>query len=370
MMRVPWGGSEALWHGAALRLRQEGHTISICVKGRAQLAKPIADLKSEGVPLCLHHPVGVFGSTFRRLRKRVFPAWSQHAEIRAWLRHEKPDLACVSGGNFKDGLWVLEILKELGIPFTAVVQANAEWLWPADPERERLVAVYQQAAGIFCVSQGNLNLLETQLATPLPQAEVIRNPFNVEWDQPETWPTEDLPLRLACVGRLEPDAKGQDLIIASLARPEWRMRDVRVSFYGKGASEAGLKALVAKHGLQERVIFAGQTNDIASLWAEHHALLMPSRYEGLPLALVEAMLCGRPAVVTDVAGHCEMVTDGVEGFVADGPQHKLWHQAMERMWQNRADLAAMGRAARERARQTTPSDPCAVFADKLLQLCR
>lgn len=57
---------------------------------------------------------------------------------------------------------------------------------------------------------------------------------------------------------------------------------------------------------------------------------MPSRFEGLPLAMVEAMLCARPVVATDVAGHAEIIEDGVTGFLADAPTAGSMAAALER----------------------------------------
>ena len=64
-------------------------------------------------------------------------------------------------------------------------------------------------------------------------------------------------------------------------------------------------------------------------------LVMPSRFEGLPLAIVEAMLCARPVVATDVAGHAEVVEDGVTGFLADAPTVGAIAAALERCWVRR-----------------------------------
>jgi glycosyltransferase involved in cell wall biosynthesis len=368
MTRVPWGGSEALWHGAAMRLMERGHTVGISVKARKPLPNPVIDLCQSGASLQTHHPYGFIGSGLLHLRERFLPFWRKHARLESWLRSFQADLVCVSGGNFKDGYWALEILNRLSIPYVIVVQANTEWLWPSDSERERLLRIYRDAKAVFCVSRANLELLEDQLATRLSNAEVVRNPFNLDWDQPSSWPMESEPLRMACVGRLEPDAKGQDLIIKCLARPEWADRAVEVSFFGEGASSQSLEELARREQVLDKVRFCGNTNDIAAVWRDHHVLLLPSRYEGLPLALVEAMLCGRPSVVTDVAGHCEVVADGVEGFVAKAANQALWNDAMERLWSQQLQLCEMGERARTRARQEFPEDPCAVFADKLVGL--
>jgi glycosyltransferase involved in cell wall biosynthesis len=104
------------------------------------------------------------------------------------------------------------------------------------------------------------------------------------------------------------------------------------------------------------------------IWARNHALAVPSRFEGLPLALVEAMMCGRPAVVTDVAGNSEVIEDGVTGFLADAPTVRSMESALERFWAQRNDLERMGQVAAARIRQLIPPDPVGVFSDKIKEL--
>ena len=70
--------------------------------------------------------------------------------------------------------------------------------------------------------------------------------------------------------------------------------------------------------------------------------MMFSRAEGTPLALVEAMLCGRPAIVSDVGGNQEWVTEGQTGFVAEAPVIGPTRAALERAWSARQDWKAMG----------------------------
>jgi len=96
---------------------------------------------------------------------------------------------------------------------------------------------------------------------------------------------------------------------------------------------------------------------------------MPSRYEGMPLAMVEAMLCARPIVATDVAGHSEIVEDEVTGFLADAPTVPSLRRALERLWAKRAELKAIGEAAANSIRKYIPTDPICVFAEKLETLC-
>lgn len=159
-------------------------------------------------------------------------------------------------------------------------------------------------------------------------------------------------------------AKGQDLILEVLRDQRWRHRDVTVSFVGNGANTRGLKRQCERYGLSS-VRFVGFVSDVETVWRNHHALLLPSRLEGLPLALVEAMLCWRAAVVTDVAGHREVITDGVNGFLAKAPTVELLNDAMERAWSNRRHLAEMGKHAGECIRALVPADPGAQFVTRL-----
>ena len=210
--------------------------------------------------------------------------------------------------------------------------------------------------------------MEIQLGVALPNAEIVRNPSNVRREAAPPWPPQSQVLRFACIGRLQPDAKGQDLLLRVLASEPWRSRAIEVSFFGVGDMEDGLKRLVRWFQLEERVKFYGHVEDIEGLWATHHALVLPSRFEGLPLVIVEAMLCARPVIVTDVAGNAEIVQDGVTGFVAEAATVHHLNLAMERAWIRRSHWEDIGKAAALAIREIMPNDPAAVFAQRLLVL--
>jgi len=76
---------------------------------------------------------------------------------------------------------------------------------------------------------------------------------------------------------------------------------------------------------------------------------MPSIMEGMPLAVVEAMLCGRTVMATHVGGHKEWITHNINGFIADEPTVESISEAMEMTWSKKNNWESMGKAAHEKA---------------------
>jgi glycosyltransferase involved in cell wall biosynthesis len=163
---------------------------------------------------------------------------------------------------------------------------------------------------------------------------------------------------------LDPAAKGQDLLLRTLASTEWRDLPIELNLFGAGPYELALRRMT---GLLElpNVHFRGHVTDVASIWEKNHLLVLPSRYEGLPLALVEAMWCARPAVVTDVGGNAELCIDDETGFVARSATLSSFSDALQRAWNRRREWPHLGRAARRRVENVVPKDPVACFCEQL-----
>jgi glycosyltransferase involved in cell wall biosynthesis len=370
MAGSPWGGSEELWSGAALRLLAGGHEVLASVVSWPAVPGPLAELERRGAVVDRRPRITpLWRRGVNRLRRAVRsaadgdPAWRR-------IRRFRPDLVCISQGTAMCGVdWMLRCLRA-GIPYAVICQANYENWWPDDGRAEQVRTAFEGCRHAGFVSHRNRQLCEAQIAAPLPRSEVVRNPFVVPYDAAPEWPGPAEPLRLACVARLDPKAKGQDLIVAVLAAEKWRRRGLHVSLFGSGPCSDNLRRLLELHGLESSITFAGHVDDVLGIWRTHHALLLPSRYEGLPLALVEAMLCGRIGIVTDVAGNTEVVEDDVTGFVAAAPTAWLLDAALERAWARRDAWREMGRMAARAIRRAVPADPAAVYADKLLALAR
>ena len=136
---------------------------------------------------------------------------------------------------------------------------------------------------------------------------------------------------------------------ATLVRAVGRVPGARLVLVGSGPLEHDLRVLVAHDGLAERVTFAGSRGDVADLLPAFDVFALSSRYEGLPIALLEAMAAGRPCVATRVGGIPEVVTDGVDGVLVPPGDPDALADALSALAADPDRRAALGSAAVTRA---------------------
>jgi glycosyltransferase involved in cell wall biosynthesis len=187
------------------------------------------------------------------------------------------------------------------------------------------------------------------LCMKISNAIIVRNPVNLVSTSIVPYPKNGQVTNFAVVGNLISIHKGQDLLLEVLSQPTWSNRSWHLNIYGSGPDENYLKKLCSFLGLTNRVTFHGHVADIRGIWERNNMLVMPSLMEGMPLAVVEAMLCARPCVVTDVGGHTEWISEGIEGFIAEAATVHSLAWTMNRAWDNKEKWIEMGKNARNRA---------------------
>ena len=363
MEGTPWGGSESLWAGAAEKLARRGAQVSVSIKDWGFPVKEVEPLRSAGCRIFKRSVPALLRRAARKL-----PPWRDYPRRHVKKIAAGADLIVLSQGSNGESVDWMEAAHANGYRYAVIAQAAVEAWWPADDVLERVASGYNHARHAFFVSEANLTLTRQQFVVPLCNASVIRNPFNVRYDARPAWPsTSSDELRLACIGRLDAAAKGQDVLFQVLDLPRWRERKVHVTLFGSGRTERGLRRWADVLKLPS-LAFAGFAENIEHIWGSHHALIHPSRWEGMPLVLVEAMLCGRPAIITDVAGARELVRDNINGFLAKAPTVELLDEAMNRAWENRRRLKEIGEQAAIDVRKYVGPDPTEDFVRELLAL--
>jgi len=153
------------------------------------------------------------------------------------------------------------------------------------------------------------------------------------------------------VARLVPQ-KGLDLLIVAFASLQERERaGWRLELVGDGPERSALVALARRHGISDQVVFAGFQAEPLRYMQQASIFALPSRFEGMPNALLEAMASGLPSVVSDASpGPLEMVSDGRQGLVVPSEDAKSLSEALERLIADEPLRRQLGEAAQETLR--------------------
>lgn len=155
----------------------------------------------------------------------------------------------------------------------------------------------------------------------------------------------DRPFVLA-VGRLE-HQKAHDLLLEAFAKSP-AARDLDLVIIGRGSREAQLRARAAAFGIGERVKFVDFTSNPWAWMAKAALFVLPSRWEGFPSVLVEALACGAPALATACDfGPAEVLEHGVSGWIVPPGNADAFSGAMDHLIghpETLARLAANGPA--------------------------
>lgn len=206
-------------------------------------------------------------------------------------------------------------------------------------------------------------------AAPAANVEVVHNAVDLERWSPERIERRAARLRLGRAGeralligvvaQLTP-WKGQDTAIEALALLREQGFDAhllligsakfvaRATRYDNAAYLARLRRLVADAGLQDRVSWLGEREDVPELVRALDVLLLPSWEEPFGRALIEAMAMEVPVVATKVGGPPEIVRDGREGLLVAPREPSAWAAAIRALAEHPERASEMGRRGRRR----------------------
>jgi glycosyltransferase involved in cell wall biosynthesis len=153
---------------------------------------------------------------------------------------------------------------------------------------------------------------------------------------------------LVLVARLVP-IKQIDLFIRVVALLR-STREITAAIVGDGPLRASLEQQAAALGVSGAITFAGRQSDVAGWLARSRIFVLTSESEGLALSMMEAMMGGLPAVVPRVGDLENLVSNGQNGYLIDGPSAPAFASAIERLLDDPARYAAFSAAAEQAAR--------------------
>ena len=337
------GGSEKLWIQAALETKERGDEVIVVIKKWEPEPDFIDDLRKAGILV---------------LFKNYFE-FSQIVEF-------NPSLMIISIGDQDEGTEWYEQCSASKIPYVIVNQLTKEPMyWPVNEQLvPKLIKGQEGAEIVLFTGKNNLRVMEKRLGHPITNSGIFYNPTGTERNINIPYPKSGEKLQIAIVGNLHNIHKGQQLAIELFAKQKWRVRPVHLNIYGKGQDEDELKRQVYDRYLTN-VTFCGFANDLTEVWAQNHAIFLPSYMEGLPIVLMSAMLCARVSIATDIGSHTEVISDNVSGFIAAKPGVEALDEALERAWQRREEWEKMGLEARSAILKFLPEDPLRFFIHRI-----
>lgn len=159
-------------------------------------------------------------------------------------------------------------------------------------------------------------------------------------------------------------------LIEAIDRIRRDVPDVIALWVGTGPLEAELRSQVGARGLGDHIRFLGMRDDVPDLLPALDVFVLGSRFEGLPISLLEAMAAGLPSVTTRVGGIAEAIDDGKQGLLVPAGDPGALAGAVTELLEDDAMRVRMGEAALERVTRDFSIDRAAIRTAALYdELC-
>ncbi|TDH20839.1 glycosyltransferase [Segetibacter sp. 3557_3] len=365
-LQQTYGGSEVLWVKMAENAVSRGHEIQVVVYAQTDGLHPaLAKLQQNATFVEMPNSFvkgNKMAAVVRYVKGKLMP-YNLDEVVKF-----KPDCIVVNQVHTYSAPFhpaINDLLHHSNFPFYLISHFNTdhEVLSYADIVKAR--SLFKKAKKISFVSERNKEIAEKQLAVRLPNAEVISNHPEISKLKYLDYPAEEQPIKFASVARLEANFKGQDILLEIFKQEKWRERSWHLNLYGSGPDENYLRDLCSFYSLDSKVTFHGHVPGIEAVWKENHALLLPSIAEGKPLALIEAMMCGRIGIASDVAGNGELIDDLENGYLASSFFVAPFGKTLENAWQQKSSWAEMGKKANRKILETIDFNPHQTFMNKI-----
>ena len=123
---------------------------------------------------------------------------------------------------------------------------------------------------------------------------------------------------------------------------------IRFQLAGNGLEWPKLHGMIDRYSLSDVFELKGHVDNIADFYRELDLYINTSVHEGIPMSILEAMVQGIPIVAPRVGGLAEIIDDGVQGYLLDSRDPKIFAERCFELYENKSLRKNMGRAAREK----------------------
>jgi len=304
---MPVGGAEDFALGAGAHLAPEFEARYVCLRELGPLGGEAA---ASGRRV---HLVPVFSS-------RWITPWGIR-RFAAWLRCE--GISVVHSQTHHAHIFATKAAKLLGIPSVVHQQKTLEKIPPRQDRHFR--ASLGRCAHIVALSERTARDLTDAFAVPPDKITVVangiaRDVFCPPVDRAALRRQLGLPeggLLAGSVGRLH-HHKSHETTIKAVALARSQGADVSAVLVGEGVQRTQLESLASSLGVADAVIFAGVQRPVVPWMQCLDVFVLPSVWEGQPLALLQAAACGLPVLASNIEGNTAVLGPGYPGLFAPG----------------------------------------------------
>jgi len=298
----------------------------------------------------VHGPIGLVKNIISILK--VFLKASSDKNDRALIRVP---------GIFPTIAWAVFSIRGFPYAVEAMADAEAQFSKQAFQKRGRLIykIIWVNAMKLQCrLAKASAYVTKKALQEKFPPGKGKFTCSFTTLDLPESFISEKpkdadyfkkRPFKIVNVAMMQKHLKGQDIIIKAFAEFS-KNKDVELVLVGDGDTRVEFENLAADLCISDKVKFLGRKSagiEIFSVLDESHIFVLPSRQEGLPRVVIEAMARGLPCIASDLPGNFELLDNE---FIVKDNSVEGWRIILERVWSDCDLLASLSTNNIEKAR--------------------
>jgi glycosyltransferase involved in cell wall biosynthesis len=316
LKNLPSGCQPIIATGEGGYLAEEARQLGVPVHHMAHLRQPMSPLNDV---LALREIISLIRSEVPDLIHAHTSKAGLLGRLAGWLTRT-PTIFTAHTWSFADGVSTLQ--RWISLPF------------------ERLAG--HIGGKVITVSRANEDIALRKAITRRANLVTIWNGIP-DSDLRATPGVTEIP-KVVMVARFAPQKDQLSLVKAlSGVQAPWRL-----ALVGDGPTRSEVEAEAQRLNLSDRIDFLGDRGDIADVLATSDLFVLSSKWEGLPLSILEAMRAGLPVITTDVGGCSEAVQHGRTGFLAKPSDIGQLRGMLEKALSSKSLLRSMGEAGREK----------------------
>lgn len=342
-----WGGSEEQWYQLALWMANHDYKIGVAVFDWEAKKQKLVTLENAGCKIYLIPNNG----------KGIFKTWRQEKALND-IPFSSYDLVYVNQGGWKDVAHgpFKSLYKKL--PAYALSFHNYEQGANMSSGKVNILKNWIKHASVSIAATGMVfKTLEEEYSIFTKHKEVSYSPPTFEIPTvPTPYPPmqDDKTVSFLVLGALDITRKAQDVLIRVLSATQWKNRNWHLNIYGEGKDHEELQDLIIRLNLNDKIFLKGFSNDAKQCLTDCHLLIHATRFDAMPISVIEGMAMARPCLVTDIGDMAQWVESNHNGYVVEKISEEALQTQMEKAWSRRDQWAQMGANAFETFQKKYP----------------